>query len=319
MRPSASRRSRVTPGVSSTSAILRPTSRLNSVDLPTLGRPTMATSDAHGASSGLAGGGRQSHAGGAGGGVIVTAGVVPAGAGCRCRATPRGPPAWAGSTAGVSGAPPGGSCGRPALRPQARSSWPARSPQAAPRPWWSPRRRAPRLVVDPVMLQPPAWRPPLFGRLGALGRELRNVDAHPLPHIAAGRLSVAIWLNVASAASRSPALYWVSPIASRAALCIGLSGVTSVPTRCCTAATSPLSTRRLAARISASSRRCVGFRGREGVVGSDRVGVVALVREQRRFAEPGERRIAARAAGNHLIQRPCGAGQVVLRAASSAA
>src|SRR5690606_6834114 len=44
MRPSASRRSRVTPGVSSTSAILRPTSRLNSVDLPTLGRPTMATS-----------------------------------------------------------------------------------------------------------------------------------------------------------------------------------------------------------------------------------------------------------------------------------
>ena len=43
MRPSASRRSRVTPGVSSTSAIFRPTSRLNSVDLPTLGRPTMAT------------------------------------------------------------------------------------------------------------------------------------------------------------------------------------------------------------------------------------------------------------------------------------
>src|SRR5437868_13745718 len=44
IRPSASRRSRVTPGVSSTSAILRPTRRLNSVDLPTLGRPTMATS-----------------------------------------------------------------------------------------------------------------------------------------------------------------------------------------------------------------------------------------------------------------------------------
>src|SRR6218665_601655 len=43
MRPSASRRSRVTPGVSSTNAILRPTRRLNSVDLPTFGRPTMAT------------------------------------------------------------------------------------------------------------------------------------------------------------------------------------------------------------------------------------------------------------------------------------
>src|SRR5690606_40041441 len=37
------RRSRVTPGRSSTSASLRPTRRLNSVDLPTLGRPTMAT------------------------------------------------------------------------------------------------------------------------------------------------------------------------------------------------------------------------------------------------------------------------------------
>src|SRR5690606_28377505 len=43
MRPSASRRSRVTPGVSSTSAIFRPTSRLKSVDLPPWGRPTMAT------------------------------------------------------------------------------------------------------------------------------------------------------------------------------------------------------------------------------------------------------------------------------------
>ena len=41
-RPSPSRRSRVTPGRSSTSATRRPTSRLNSVDLPTLGRPTMA-------------------------------------------------------------------------------------------------------------------------------------------------------------------------------------------------------------------------------------------------------------------------------------
>ena len=40
---SPSRRSRVTPGRSSTSARRLPTSRLNSVDLPTLGRPTMAT------------------------------------------------------------------------------------------------------------------------------------------------------------------------------------------------------------------------------------------------------------------------------------
>ena len=38
-----SRRSRVTPGRSSTSARRRPTRRLNRVDLPTLGRPTMAT------------------------------------------------------------------------------------------------------------------------------------------------------------------------------------------------------------------------------------------------------------------------------------
>src|SRR4051812_27046160 len=37
-----SRRSRVTPGSSSTSASFCPTSRLNSVDLPTLGRPIMA-------------------------------------------------------------------------------------------------------------------------------------------------------------------------------------------------------------------------------------------------------------------------------------
>ena len=41
--PSPSRRSRVTPGSSSTSASLRPTSRLNSVDLPTFGRPMIAT------------------------------------------------------------------------------------------------------------------------------------------------------------------------------------------------------------------------------------------------------------------------------------
>src|SRR5690606_10166365 len=40
---SPSRRSRVTPGWSSTSASFLPTRRLNSVDLPTLGRPTMAT------------------------------------------------------------------------------------------------------------------------------------------------------------------------------------------------------------------------------------------------------------------------------------
>src|SRR3954452_21163882 len=41
-RPLPSRRSRVTPGSSSTSASFCPTSRLNSVDLPTLGRPIMA-------------------------------------------------------------------------------------------------------------------------------------------------------------------------------------------------------------------------------------------------------------------------------------
>ncbi len=41
-RPVPKRRSRVTPGRSSTSASLRPASRLNRVDLPTLGRPTMA-------------------------------------------------------------------------------------------------------------------------------------------------------------------------------------------------------------------------------------------------------------------------------------
>ena len=40
---SPSRRSRVTPGRSSTSASFLPTRRLNSVDLPTLGRPTIAT------------------------------------------------------------------------------------------------------------------------------------------------------------------------------------------------------------------------------------------------------------------------------------
>jgi hypothetical protein len=42
-RPWAKRRSRVTPGWSSTSASLRPARRLNRVDLPTLGRPTMAS------------------------------------------------------------------------------------------------------------------------------------------------------------------------------------------------------------------------------------------------------------------------------------
>ena len=40
---SPKRRSRVVPGVSSTIAIRSPTRRLNSVDLPTLGRPTSAT------------------------------------------------------------------------------------------------------------------------------------------------------------------------------------------------------------------------------------------------------------------------------------
>ena len=40
---SPKRRSRVTPGWSSTSASFLPTSRLNSVDLPTLGRPMMMT------------------------------------------------------------------------------------------------------------------------------------------------------------------------------------------------------------------------------------------------------------------------------------
>ena len=42
-RPCASRRSRVTPGVSSTMASFLPASRLNSVDLPTFGRPTIAS------------------------------------------------------------------------------------------------------------------------------------------------------------------------------------------------------------------------------------------------------------------------------------
>jgi hypothetical protein len=41
---SASMRSRVVPGVSSTTASREPASRLNKVDLPTLGRPTSATS-----------------------------------------------------------------------------------------------------------------------------------------------------------------------------------------------------------------------------------------------------------------------------------
>ena len=42
-RARPSRRSRVTPGRSSTNARRLPTRRLNSVDLPTFGRPTMAT------------------------------------------------------------------------------------------------------------------------------------------------------------------------------------------------------------------------------------------------------------------------------------
>ena len=42
-RQTPSIRSRVTPGVSSTIACRRPTSRLNSVDLPTFGRPRIAT------------------------------------------------------------------------------------------------------------------------------------------------------------------------------------------------------------------------------------------------------------------------------------
>src|SRR5262245_32791456 len=42
-RATPSRRSRVTPGRSSTKASRLPTSRLNRVDLPTLGRPRMAT------------------------------------------------------------------------------------------------------------------------------------------------------------------------------------------------------------------------------------------------------------------------------------
>jgi hypothetical protein len=42
-RAALSRRSRVTPGVSSTSATRRPARRLNKVDFPTFGRPTIAT------------------------------------------------------------------------------------------------------------------------------------------------------------------------------------------------------------------------------------------------------------------------------------
>src|SRR6266404_1679719 len=49
IRPSPSRRSRVTPGVSSTRASRRPTSRLNNVDLPTFGRPRIATAKLIGA------------------------------------------------------------------------------------------------------------------------------------------------------------------------------------------------------------------------------------------------------------------------------
>jgi|GEM_PF-4722370 len=53
-RASPARRSRVTPGLSSTRASLRPTSRLNSVDLPTLGRPMMAIVGSFAGSSGVA-------------------------------------------------------------------------------------------------------------------------------------------------------------------------------------------------------------------------------------------------------------------------
>src|SRR5262249_56000677 len=45
----ATRRSRVTPGASSTIARRAPTMRLNSADLPTFGRPTIATTDSSGA------------------------------------------------------------------------------------------------------------------------------------------------------------------------------------------------------------------------------------------------------------------------------
>ena len=54
-RASPSRRSRVTPGRSSTSARRLPTRRLNSVDLPTFGRPTMATEKVMGRTRGLGG------------------------------------------------------------------------------------------------------------------------------------------------------------------------------------------------------------------------------------------------------------------------
>ena len=47
IRPWPWMRSRVTPGVGSTSAWRRPTSRLNRVDLPTFGRPTIATVERH--------------------------------------------------------------------------------------------------------------------------------------------------------------------------------------------------------------------------------------------------------------------------------
>src|SRR5262249_5467441 len=45
----ATRRSRVTPGASSTIARRAPTMRLNSADLPTFGRPTIATTGSSGA------------------------------------------------------------------------------------------------------------------------------------------------------------------------------------------------------------------------------------------------------------------------------
>src|SRR4051794_5965585 len=59
-RPVPSRRSRVTPGRSSTKASRLPTSRLNRVDLPTFGRPTMATVKVMAGSAGSAPAGSRS-------------------------------------------------------------------------------------------------------------------------------------------------------------------------------------------------------------------------------------------------------------------
>ena len=47
-RPCTSTRSRVTPGVSSTTASRRPRMRLTSADLPTFGRPTIASTGSAG-------------------------------------------------------------------------------------------------------------------------------------------------------------------------------------------------------------------------------------------------------------------------------